>query len=75
MCAGALKILNLNKIYFGCSNSKFGGCGSVINVSSEFNIINGILKEECIQILQNFYKEENVFCPEEKRKKKNKNEE
>mmetsp|Transcript_27295 Transcript_27295/g.59614 ORF Transcript_27295/g.59614 Transcript_27295/m.59614 type:complete len:189 (-) Transcript_27295:299-865(-) len=32
MCAGALSLINLGKVYFGCPNDKFGGCGSVLPV-------------------------------------------
>lgn len=33
MCAAALSQLCIGKVVFGCSNDKFGGCGSIIDVS------------------------------------------
>mmetsp|Transcript_31240 Transcript_31240/g.60268 ORF Transcript_31240/g.60268 Transcript_31240/m.60268 type:complete len:194 (-) Transcript_31240:1305-1886(-) len=33
MCAGALSIINIGKVYYGCANDKFGGCGSVLPVN------------------------------------------
>lgn len=32
MCAAALSLLGLQKVYYGCSNDRFGGCGSVLSV-------------------------------------------
>lgn len=32
MCSFALRLTNLVKVVFGCSNERFGGCGSVMDV-------------------------------------------
>jgi len=32
MCAGALRIIGLTKVYYGCPNPRFGGCGSTLDV-------------------------------------------
>lgn len=32
MCSFALKLCNIRNIFFGCSNSRFGGCGSVLSL-------------------------------------------
>ena len=32
MCAGALSLLGFEKVFFGASNDKFGGCGSIMSV-------------------------------------------
>jgi len=32
MCAGALSLINIGKVFYGCPNDKFGGCGSVASV-------------------------------------------
>jgi len=32
MCAGALKLVQIGYIFYGCDNDKFGGCGSVLTV-------------------------------------------
>lgn len=34
MCAYALRLLGLTKVVFGCSNLRFGGCGSVMDVAT-----------------------------------------
>ncbi|KAL9264990.1 tRNA-specific adenosine deaminase TAD2-like protein [Drosera capensis] len=34
MCAGALTILGIKEVYYGCANDKFGGCGSVLSLHS-----------------------------------------
>jgi tRNA-specific adenosine deaminase 2 len=39
MCASALRQLQLRKVYFGCRNDRFGGCGSVLNVHSEYFVV------------------------------------
>jgi tRNA-specific adenosine deaminase 2 len=36
MCAAALGKLNIKKVYFGCSNERFGGTGSVLNVHKDW---------------------------------------
>ena len=35
MCAAALLLLKFRKVYYGCGNDRFGGCGSVLNVHSD----------------------------------------
>ena len=32
MCAAALDALRVRRVYFGCANDKFGGCGSVMGL-------------------------------------------
>eukprot|EP00897_Mesotaenium_endlicherianum_P000006 jgi/Mesen1/10005/ME000722S09295 len=32
MCAAALSILGLRRVFYGCPNDRFGGCGSVLDV-------------------------------------------
>ena len=32
MCASALSIIGIQKVYFGCRNDKFGGCGSILSM-------------------------------------------
>lgn len=34
MCASALRQLGIKDVYYGCHNDRFGGCGSVLGVSS-----------------------------------------
>ena len=35
MCAGAISLMGVKSVFYGCSNDKFGGCGSVYAVSEE----------------------------------------
>jgi len=33
MCSSALRQLGIQKVYYGCDNERFGGCGSVLPVN------------------------------------------
>ena len=74
MCAAALRIMGLAKVKFGCSNERFGGCGSVLNAHNlmpnllpSLELTGDIKKEEAILLLQNFYQRGNIKLPETKR--------
>ena len=32
MCAGALALVRVRRVVFGCRNERFGGCGSILSV-------------------------------------------
>ena len=72
MCASALIQLSIPLVYFGCKNDRFGGCGSVLDVSQLSNSTTlfrgGYREEEAIHLLKEFYKGENPNAPTEKRK-------
>jgi tRNA-specific adenosine deaminase 2 len=78
MCASALRQLHLTSVVYGCPNERFGGCESVLSVSSEelasglppLQCVAGVLADEAIALLKNFYKGENPNAPAEKRKLK-----
>jgi tRNA-specific adenosine deaminase 2 len=78
MCAAALAKLNIARVYFGCSNDRFGGNGSILHVHSDaqryglhrYPIEKGLLEKETIEIFQTFYTTENRRAPEGTRKKK-----
>lgn len=36
MCAGALRLVGVRRVVYGCSNERFGGCGSVLNVNTDY---------------------------------------
>jgi tRNA(adenine34) deaminase len=63
MCAGAIINSRLKKVYIGTMDSKNGACGSVNNILEEYfqnyyvESKNGILKEECEEILKKFFRE------------------
>lgn len=81
MCASALRIVNIKTWVFGCSNDRFGGCGSVLNIHTDnmnpdgsedkepVTVIKGIEEEKAIELLQSFYSHENPFATEPKKKK------
>ncbi len=61
MCMGAIINSRIRKIYYGVSDQKSGACGSVIDLTEyKFNHIpkyeKNILKNECREILQQFFK-------------------
>lgn len=73
MCASALKQINLKKWIYGCKNERFGGCGSVLNLmcndnNNNFEIVSGIYEDLAINMLKEFYTNENPFAPEPKSK-------
>ena len=34
MCAGALSLLGIHRVVFGCKNDRFGGNGSILSLHS-----------------------------------------
>jgi len=63
MCAGAIVNSRIRKIYIGAAQQKTGACGSKINVIEEYksetkiDVEFGVLQEDCLNILQDFFKE------------------
>lgn len=63
MCAGALVLSRIQKVVFGAEDPKTGACGSVLNIiknsrlNHQINIQNGVLAEECGQLMHNFFKQ------------------
>lgn len=78
MCARILRHLKFNRVYYGCSNERFGGCRSVLNVANDdkrirekkLEFIHGIRERETINLLRTFYSGENLNAPEGLRKVK-----
>nr|XP_033794108.1 tRNA-specific adenosine deaminase 2 [Geotrypetes seraphini] len=78
MCAGALRLLKIPLVVYGCRNERFGGCGSVLNVAADdlpntgtsFQCIAGYRAEEAVEMLKIFYKQENPNAPKSKARKK-----
>ncbi|XP_070705771.1 tRNA-specific adenosine deaminase 2 [Pempheris klunzingeri] len=77
MCAAALRLLNIPVVVYGCRNERFGGCGSVLDVSSAdlpqtgstFKCVSGHRAEEAVAMLKTFYKQENPNAPKPKTRK------
>jgi len=62
MCAGALVHTRVRRVIFGCADPVGGAAGSVINLlqMAGFNhrcdVVSGVLQDECVAILQNFFR-------------------
>ncbi|KAI3404422.2 TAD2 [Candida oxycetoniae] len=76
MCASYLRQLGIGRVIYGCSNDRFGGTGTILSVhkdsrlpNSPFQSIGGVCRTEAIQLLRNFYIQENVSAPVPKVKK------
>lgn len=63
MCAGAMINSRIRKIYIGTQDAKTGAVGSVFNLFNDYTFNHkveaetGILKDECENILQQFFKD------------------
>ncbi|OIR57571.1 MAG: tRNA specific adenosine deaminase [Amphiamblys sp. WSBS2006] len=77
MCAAALKYLGeVTRVVFGCFNTKFGGCGSVLDLSREelggCGVFEGVHarehEERAVVLLREFYTCENTHAPRPKKK-------
>ncbi|KAK6465132.1 cytidine deaminase-like protein [Scheffersomyces coipomensis] len=76
MCASFLRQLGIGEVIYGCSNDRFGGNGTVLSVHKDtflvdkpYKSIGGIARTEAIQLLRNFYIQENESAPVPKIKK------
>ena len=62
MCAGAIVLSKIDKLFFGAFDPKSGACGSVINITNnkslnhKVNVLGGVLDKECGDILKSFFK-------------------
>ena len=62
MCAGALINARVGKLFFGASDTRFGCCGSLMNLADDprFNhrceVTGGVLEQECSSMLTEFFK-------------------
>ncbi len=62
MCAGAIVLARIKTLVFGARDPKAGATGSVLNIvqhsalNHEVEIVEGILKDECSEMLQSFFK-------------------
>lgn len=75
MCASALRQLGIRRVFYGCANDRFGGCGSVLWVNNNpspvpsYKCYPGFYREEAIILLRKFYVQENEKAPTPKNKK------
>ena len=63
MCAGALVLSRIPRVFFGAPEPKTGACGSVINIANHkslnhrIEVIGGILADECSIMVSKFFQE------------------
>ena len=62
MCAGAIVNSRIKKVVYGCYDKKAGALGSVFNLSDyplnhRYEVVGGVLENECSAILSDFFKE------------------
>jgi tRNA(adenine34) deaminase len=61
MCAGALVLARIARVYFGARDPKTGACGSVVNIANHqslnhrIEVTGGILADECAALLSDFF--------------------
>ena len=77
MCAGALRLSGMIRVVYGCSNDRFGGCGSVLNIAEDampellpLQCTSGVEGEEAMRLLKTFYMNTNTNAPQPKDKSK-----
>ncbi|KAH7827261.1 putative Cytosine deaminase [Monocercomonoides exilis] len=71
MCAAALSIVGINSVIYGCSNDRFGGCGSILSIHSgkyglgyrSFSVERGLMEKEAIDTFRTFYSRGNPNAP------------
>ncbi|NXD82835.1 ADAT2 deaminase, partial [Halcyon senegalensis] len=73
MCAAAVRLMSILSCF-----CRFGGCGSVLSISSDdmvdtgepFECISGYRAKEAVEMLKAFYRQENPNAPKSKVRKK-----
>jgi tRNA(adenine34) deaminase len=62
MCAGAIVNARLDRVVYGASDKKSGACRTLFKIADDprlnhrCEITSGVLEEECIELLQDFFK-------------------
>ena len=81
MCAMALAYSGIKRVYYGCGNDKFGGCGSILSIHKlfpdkghshipyPFESYGGFRKADAIMLLRRFYMIQNEDAPQPALKK------
>eukprot|EP00457_Paulinella_chromatophora_P012734 gb/GEZN01012967.1/.p1 GENE.gb/GEZN01012967.1/~~gb/GEZN01012967.1/.p1 ORF type:complete len:331 (-),score=36.96 gb/GEZN01012967.1/:52-1011(-) len=77
MCASALRLVRIGRVFYGCANQRFGGNGSVFSLHQPespgfvdtpgYPSHGGIRAQEAIDLLKEFYERGNRSAPPEKR--------
>jgi len=62
MCAGAINLARIPKVYYGAANPKFGAIESLYQILTDkrlnhrVEIESGILEADCADLMQNFFR-------------------
>jgi len=62
MCAGALVNARVERLVFGLSDGKSGGCGSVVNIpqiaqlNHRLEVSGGVLADEVLELMRSFFR-------------------
>ncbi|NTV28770.1 MAG: tRNA adenosine(34) deaminase TadA [Candidatus Omnitrophica bacterium] len=63
MCAGALVLSRIRKVYFGAADIKTGACGSVLDIlrhktlNHKVDVQGGLLGSECGELVSEFFRQ------------------
>ncbi len=63
MCAGAIVLTRIHKLFFGAFDPKKGGCGSLYNLlqdkrlNHQVEIVTNVLEKDCTGLLNQFFTE------------------
>ena len=61
MCAWAILNARIPKVYFGAYDTVYGSLGTAMDlrdcIKSKTDVVDGILEEECSQLLKDYFKE------------------
>lgn len=75
MCAGAIVQARIPKVVMACMNPKAGCAGSILNIldmpafNHQAETVQGVLEEECAELLKTFFKELRIRNKAEKEKR------
>ena len=73
MCAGLMYQSRIDRCVYGASDPKAGALGSLYSVNSDerlnhcFEVTSGVLEEECVEVLQSFFRKKRQRNKERKR--------
>jgi len=77
MCAGAIVLCRPDRVVFGCSDAKGGAAGGWINLldsnpplNHKCELTSGVMEDECLGIVQSFFREARAKKKEERKKRK-----
>lgn len=63
MCTGAIIQSRIKRVVYGCSNQDFGYLSQLKN--SKIEVVSGILEDECVSILRDFFQKKRKQHKEE----------